>query len=265
MTPEPLSLLLVDDERSFAEILALRLSDEHGFHVTIANSGNEALEHLEKSRRGFDVILLDYRMPDLTGLNVLQWMHEQKNKTPVVMLTAAGSEEIAVEAMKLGAYDYLRKEHIELPHLANVLRAADQCHLFEIEKELEEEQTKTIRLNVEATDKMRDVVNAITPTLNDSLAQIAAEIETNASRIIASLPEDKRAGMEASLKDIQRNVNRLETGIRGLLSLYRIVYAHHAVMPEIEILKKEIEAAARKDRAETGLLQESLLKKNPDP
>ena len=262
MTPEPLSLLLVDDERSFAEILGLRLSDEYGFQVTIANSGNEALEHLEKSRRGFDVILLDYRMPDLTGLNVLQWMHEQKNRTPVVMLTAAGSEEIAVEAMKLGAYDYLRKEQIDLPHLANVLRAADQCHLFEIEKELEVEQSKTIRLNDEATDKMRDIVNAITPTLNDSLAQIAAELETNAGRIVAALPETQRADMKAFLKEIQRNIGRLETGIRGLLSLYRIVYAHHAVMPEIESLKKEIEAAARQSRAEAEVIPESVSKKD---
>ena len=106
MNQNKLNLLLVDDEETFVKVLALHLKDNYGYCTTIAFSGREAIKAIEESRTGFDVILLDYKMPEMNGLNVLQWMLEQKNQTPVVMLTGAGSEEVAVEALKLGAYDY---------------------------------------------------------------------------------------------------------------------------------------------------------------
>ncbi|MBM4162614.1 MAG: response regulator, partial [Ignavibacteria bacterium] len=99
------SLLIVDDDDSFRIAMKQILSSSGRYRVRSCESGESAIEALQQER--FDVVILDYRMGGISGLNVLQWMHEQKIDTPVVMMTAAGSESVAVEAMKLGAYDYV--------------------------------------------------------------------------------------------------------------------------------------------------------------
>src|SRR3972149_4778877 len=187
MYQDPLTVLLVDDEESFARVIALHLKEEYGFQTTCCSSGREAIEILQNARRGFDVVLLDYKMPDMSGLNVLQWMNEQKNETPVVILTAAGSEVVAVEAMKLGAYDYVRKEHVDLHRLAIVIQATHERHQFRISKEIELEREREIRLNLEATEKVRRVLNVIAPRLNTDFAAIGVELELRAELIRETL------------------------------------------------------------------------------
>lgn len=241
MYQEPLSVLIVDDEETFARILAEQLKDEYGFHTTYVTGGRDAIEALQQARRGFDAILLDYLMPDITGLNVLQWMHEQKNETPVIILTAAGSEAVAVEAMKFGAYDYLRKEHVDLQRIALAVQAVHERHQFRIAKMMEEERWREIGLNSEATDKVRDVLNAITPKLNETFAEIAAIIDEKAERVFTTLPQESQKELRAILREIQKQVGWLETGVRGLLGLYRILYARHTEAGEIERIKSELE------------------------
>ena len=134
MDEDNLSILLVDDEETFVKMLAFHLKEHYGYRTSVAFSGKEAIHLLEEAHTGYDVVLLDYMMPDVNGLNVLQWMLEQKNQTPVIVLTAAGSEHVAVEALKLGAYDYVRKELIDILHLDILIRSqlaflfnASQC------------------------------------------------------------------------------------------------------------------------------------------
>src|SRR3989337_2145300 len=108
-------ILLVDDDDSFRMAIRQVLSSTGKYKVKTCDSGETAIEMLKGER--FDIVIRDYKMVGMSGLNVLQWMHEQKIETPVVMMTAAGSEMVAVEAMKLGAYDYVRKEHVEIDHI----------------------------------------------------------------------------------------------------------------------------------------------------
>lgn len=241
MYQEPIAVLVVDDEETFARILAEQLTEEYGFQATHVGGGREAIEALQNARRGFDVVLLDYKMPEVTGLNVLQWMHEQKNETPVVLLTAAGSETVAVEAMKLGAYDYLRKENVDLPRIALVIQATHERHLFRIAKIMEEERWKEIGLNNQATDKVRDVLTAIGPKINETFAAIGYTVENDAEEALAKLPEQEREAFKKIFKEIQTQVGWIEVGVRGLLSLYRILYARHTESKEIEQIKKEME------------------------
>jgi DNA-binding NtrC family response regulator len=241
MHREPLSVLIVDDEETFARILAEQLRDEYGFQTVVVSSGREAIEILQSTRRGFDALLLDYMMPEVTGLNVLQWMYEQKNETPVILLTAAGSETVAVEAMKLGAYDYLRKEYVDLPRIALAIQSVHERHQFRIAKMMEEERWKEIGLNRQATDKVRDVLNAITPKLNETFAEIATILERDAERVLATLPHESQQRLRAILGEIQKQTGSLEIGVRGLLGLYRILYARHTEVGEIERIKAELE------------------------
>ncbi len=241
MYQDPLTVLLVDDEESFANVISLQLREEYGFQTTVCSSGREAIEILQNARRGFDVVLLDYKMPDMSGLNVLQWMHEQKNETPVVILTAAGSESVAVEAMKLGAYDYVRKEHVDLPRIALVLQSTHERHMFRVAKQMEDDRWNEIGLNDEATDKVRDVLNALAPRINETFADLASTIDTDVEKALAPLPENTRRELRTIIGKIQRDVGWLETGVRGLLSLYRILYARHSETPEIDKIKIELE------------------------
>ncbi|MBI3586661.1 MAG: response regulator [Ignavibacteriales bacterium] len=239
---QPLRVLLVDDDDIYIGVVAQGLSDEFGCRTTIASTGEEALKLLRSDKTGFDVILLDYMMPQMNGLDVLRRMHEDKNETPVVVLTAAGSETVAVEAMKLGAYDYCRKEHTDIQQLANLVRGSYERRLFRIAKEFEGERAREIILDKEATDKVRDVINAITPSLNSAFGDIAAEVETKWEEVLAKLPQKERRELRALLNHMQKQVGVLETGIRGLLSLYQLVYARYPETKEIENIRKEFEA-----------------------
>jgi DNA-binding response OmpR family regulator len=182
------------------------------------------------------------------------------------MLTAAGSEGVAVEAMKLGAYDYLRKEQIDVPHLALDIQAVHERHEFRVERVIEGERAKEMSLNKEATDKMRDVINAITPTLNDTFAQLSAELDIRMSRTVSTLPDAPRQVLTNSKNEIQKQLRRLETGVRGLLSLYKIVHARHSETPELETIKKEFEMNVRQSITEQpdALVLEQRMKESRD-
>ncbi|HEY6952634.1 MAG TPA: response regulator [Bacteroidota bacterium] len=237
MDQEKLSILLVDDEETFVKMLAFHLRDHYGYKTTVAFSGKEAVQLFENSHTGFDVVLLDYMMPEMSGLNVLQWMLEQKNQTPVIMLTAAGSEHVAVEALKLGAYDYVRKELIDIPHLDILIRGTHERHLYRVSEIMEQEKLMEMAQNNDATERVRRIVNAVTPKLNSALAQLAVSVEFDPKTLVDRLPDNEREDFKKLLGDIQRNVQTLETATRGLLILFELLYAHHSGIPEIENIK----------------------------
>lgn len=241
MDREPLSVLLVDDEGFFIGLIASQLQAEFGFKTETAFSGKEAIEKISAAKRAYDVILMDYLMPEITGLNVLQWMHEQKNETPVIMVTAAGSENVAVEAMKLGAYDYLRKEHIDVQRLAIIIQGTHERHLFRISREFEREKEREIRLNLEATEKVRRLLNTMAPRLNEDFASISVELELRSKLVRESLSEEGREQFETLIRELQRHAASIEGGVRGLLSLYKVMYARHTDDGEIDQIRGEFE------------------------
>lgn len=242
MGGEPLSILLVDDEGFFISLLASQLRDEYGYRTDTAFSGKEAIQKIGSARSYYDVVILDYLMPEVSGLNVLQRMHEQKNETPVVMLTAAGSETIAVEAMKLGAYDYVRKEHVDVHRLAVVIQATHERRLFRITKELEREKEQEIRLNLAATERARRVLNVITPRMNEEIAGASVDLELRVKLIRDHLPEQARQEFEIMIHDLRKHLAALGAGINGLFQLFSVLYARHSDETHINQIKGEFES-----------------------
>ena len=100
-------ILVVDDERSMREMLEIFLGRE-GYEVAGCSSASDALEVLAEDQ-GFDLIITDINMPGLTGLDLLKSVGELEKEIPVIMITAYGSPDSAVQAMKLGAVDYITK------------------------------------------------------------------------------------------------------------------------------------------------------------
>jgi DNA-binding NtrC family response regulator len=99
-------ILVVDDEVDIREGLELLLSSE-GYKVTLAQNGTEGIEKIDA--RLYDLVLLDLMMPDRSGMDVLAEVRTRDRETPIFMITAYGSVEAAVEALKLGANDYFSK------------------------------------------------------------------------------------------------------------------------------------------------------------
>ena len=107
--PEPATrakLLVVDDERSMRELLSIVLRRE-GYDVTLAENGRAAIDHLERGR--FDLLISDIKMPDMTGVDVLRSAKRIDPDILGIMITAFASADTAIEAMRLGAHDYLSK------------------------------------------------------------------------------------------------------------------------------------------------------------
>jgi DNA-binding NtrC family response regulator len=101
-----LRVLFVDDETSLQEVMRLELP-RLGHEVTVCPDGRSALEVMKKS--AFDAAILDLRMPDMTGIDVLEHLKQVSPDTEAVMMTGYASKETAIEALRLGAFDYINK------------------------------------------------------------------------------------------------------------------------------------------------------------
>jgi DNA-binding NtrC family response regulator len=113
-------VLLVDDETIFTKNMS-KLLKNRGYQVTAANSGDGAIRELEQNH--FDVIVLDLKMPGMDGIATLKEIMKLGLFTETLILTGHGSIDTALEAMKLGAYDYLTKP-CEIDELVAKIEAA---------------------------------------------------------------------------------------------------------------------------------------------
>jgi DNA-binding NtrC family response regulator len=103
---ESFTVLLVDDEVEFRELLAKRLR-KRDLTLFVAGSGEEAIAVVE--REAVDVVVLDVRMPGMDGRQALREIKRRRPEVEVIMLTGHASVEVALEGMELGAFDYLLK------------------------------------------------------------------------------------------------------------------------------------------------------------
>jgi len=130
---ERVRLLLVDDEEGFVDILSKRIRRRH-IEVTAACSGSEAIKVLR--RQEFDVAVLDLKMEDMDGLEVLKVFKIMDPQLAVIMLTGHGSAEAARQGMAMGAFDYLSKP-CELEQLLKKIAEAYSHRMRSAQKPLE--------------------------------------------------------------------------------------------------------------------------------
>ncbi len=146
----PVHILVVDDEPDIAESLSEFLSRKEGYTVSIAEDGLQAMQMLEEStqesNQAIDLVLLDVRMPLMSGPEVLEWLrnHRGLQYTRVIMLTAAAGYEEKVEALTAGADDYITKPYYPLELLARVKTI---LRTQQLEKQLQEQSQQLINLN----------------------------------------------------------------------------------------------------------------------
>jgi signal transduction histidine kinase/DNA-binding response OmpR family regulator len=175
---EPQRLLYVEDNHTAARLFQIKLQQE-GYVVDLAKSGSEGLAMLERNE--YDLIALDQNIPDRSGLEILQTLTARRSTPPIIMITAQNDTKTAVEAMKLGASDYvvkgLHNEYLQLLP-AVVRQTLDKRKLeHERDKTLEELQQNNRRLLL-----LNRVAQLLTSTLD--LEQVIQQLVRTISELL---------------------------------------------------------------------------------
>jgi two-component system response regulator PilR (NtrC family) len=152
-------ILVVDDEESIREFLEIMLKKE-GYEVTCAEDGLKAKDLLAK--RSFDMVISDLQMPNMTGIELLKHVKDSYPDLTFMLITAFGTTESAVEAMKMGAYDYLTKPFKIDEVRINIQNALRSKHLEVENRVLKKEMGKEYSFqsligNSEAMHKIFDL------------------------------------------------------------------------------------------------------------
>ena len=153
-------ILIIDDEPLMRISIADALKAE-GYQVNVAATGPEGVDFIKKEQ--FDLIISDLRLPGLDGLQVLQTCREVSARTGVILITAHGSVETAVEAMKVGAYDYVTKPFSMDELLLIVKRLVKMLELEDENRLLREELEGRFSFKgiLGKNEKMREVLEKI--------------------------------------------------------------------------------------------------------
>jgi len=165
-------ILIVEDEKSMREVLRMLLEEEN-YTVSTAADGLEGLSYVEKDI--FDLVVSDIKMPGLNGFGLLKKIKEISPDTLVIMITAFGTTESAIEAMKLGAYDYINKP-FNIDEIRLIVRKA-------IEKKRLSEEISVLRQKVEATYSLQNIIGQ-SPQMQDLFKLIPRIAQSNSNVLI---------------------------------------------------------------------------------
>ena len=140
--PDKIKILITDDEVKFLDSIAQRL-ELRDFEVTKASNGKDAIEAARNDK--FDLALLDLKMPEMDGKQVLEILKQEHRFIEVVILTGHGSMDSAVECTKLGAFGYLPKPY-ELDKLIETLKNAYEARMKKKFKHDQERMKKITKM-----------------------------------------------------------------------------------------------------------------------
>ena len=159
-------VLLIEDEASIRAVLKDILKDqkELGLQIEEAKDGMEGLAKLEADH--FDLVLCDIKMPKMDGMEVLQKAKEKGITSTFVMISAHGSTELAVDATKMGAYDFLQKPPDLNRLLITVRNALDKNHLVKETKTLKKKISSKYEMvgNSPALEEIKTIIEKVAPT-----------------------------------------------------------------------------------------------------
>jgi len=171
MTPgQHINVLLIEDNAAFAKLVKLYLDkyEEAKIEVLWKDNGSEGIEEAERNKE-IDVILMDYFLPGINGLEVTKVLKEKNIDRPVIFLTVNKDMNLAVEVMKLGVEDYLVKEEISTPVLPKTIMSVVEKRKFQLEvaeleirkKRLEAMQELIVGISAEVTSPLKSMKEAV--------------------------------------------------------------------------------------------------------
>jgi len=203
-------VLIVDDERVVCDLLYNELL-ERGYHCATAFDATEALTKLQT--QDFDIVLLDIRLPGMSGMEVLDTINSAHWNTAAIMITAVSDVDVAVEAMKLGASDYIVKP-FQLSRVDTSIRAVlanKKCSLEGEDKRITEEPSSRMNAIARGVEARLDSLCGYSKILTQETTEIAQRLGMPGKEIqkwAASRARHKAkrdAAFKSSLKKLERN------------------------------------------------------------
>jgi len=203
-------VLVVDDEEAVRDLLQ-RILKETGYDVDTAANGQEALDKVSQLKT--ELVLLDIKMPGMSGMEVLRQLTTNWPETCVVMATAVADAQTAVEAMKLGAYDYITKPFNRDDVVLTVRRAIEKRYL---ELENESHRLELERRVGEQAERLQQQFVELVETLAREyklIYRLATQQRGGVKKLLSGLPKELQEPMssveefsEALLKILKRGI-----------------------------------------------------------
>lgn len=228
-------ILIVDDENNMRRILSAILQDD-GHVVVEAAGAKEAIERISTAQ--FDLVLTDQKMPDGTGLSVIAAARDADPTLPVVMLTAFATVDLAVEAMRQGAFDFIAKPFTPDGVLAVVRRAAERAELL---RENDRLRSQLGRLG------LTDEILGDSPPMRRMRERIARVAPTNATVLITG---ETGTGKELVARAIHKGSTRSNNSFVAINCA-----AFQETLLESELFGHERGAFTGADRSRQGLFE----------
>ncbi len=216
-TPEVINLLFVDDDTGYMAVAQQLLAKYQGkkFNIIWKQDGPSAIEEL-KVNKSIDLVLIDYYLPEVNGLDVTRTIRENKIETPIIFLTSNRDFRLAIEAMKYGIEDFVVKdEAVDSVLPRTIVNILERVFL----KRRISEQQKTDLIAKKRTDAIKELVVTVCHEFNNPLA--AMKISTD----ILSRQHLQDQEMEL-VKELDRNIGLIEKEITKLrdINFERIEY-----------------------------------------
>ncbi|QQS47264.1 MAG: sigma-54-dependent Fis family transcriptional regulator [Acidobacteriota bacterium] len=182
-------ILIAEDDTDLRDLLQDDLEDA-GYNVSVAIDGRAAMTHLERESEVLDLLITDVRMPGITGDQILETMREKRPEAPVIVITAFGSVEQAVEMVKSGAFQYLTKPFDSDELLKTVEKALNESAPHREQARLRREIPSTPSKIVGASRPMQELFRLITRAArSNSTVLVTGESGTGKELVARSIHE----------------------------------------------------------------------------
>jgi putative two-component system response regulator len=178
------NLLVVDDDPYVLESISSLLK-EFGFQVCTCQNASDAMEKVKTAR--FDVVLTDIKMPAVTGIELLQHIHAVNAQLPVILLTAFAELDVAVDAIKRGAFDFITKPYNPEYLVHSVEKAAKYTRLMQMEKNYKDMLEDTVRKRTRELADALQMVKNIAREVTARLTAVAEYRDTNTGAHISRI------------------------------------------------------------------------------
>ena len=215
-------LLFIDDDAAVCDVVSATLT-HRGFDVVCANAGADALVALERDE--FDAVVSDLNMPGMSGLELCRRAHATRPNLPVVLVTAFGSMETAVAAIRAGAYDFIAKP-IQMPELLLTLERA-------LEHRQLKEENKQLRDTVARQRPPADMIGQ-SPAMQEVYSMLGRVADTDATVLITG---ESGTGKELVAQAVHR---------RGPHSAGPLVAFNCAAVPDDDARERAVRPRARR-------------------
>lgn len=206
MSFDDVNILFIDDDTEaikFVEVV-LRKVEDFRFHITPKESGEAALQELE-TNRNINLIIMDYFLPGMNGLDTAKAIFQKHYRIPVIFLTVNRDMNLAIEAMKMGVADYILKEDLNNAFFVQTIIGVLQKQ--KLLSELSELEVKKKRL-----EAMQEMIIGITSELQEPLTKMKELID----RLLNKAMEEKNLRYLTLMKD---NVDRIQAKMEKLKNL----------------------------------------------